>query len=298
MEQRRLGRSGLKVSRLALGTMTWGRDTDEHEAGDQLKIFLEAGGTLLDTAAGYGDGESERVIGGLLARRSTERRWSSRPRPASPGVPANESWTPRGGPCSTRWTGRCGGSAPTTSTCAGARVERRDRAGGDALRGRPRGDHRPGAVCRHLELLRLADRPSRDDADRPGRAPLVSTQMEYSLLQRGIEREVLPAAEALGLGVLAWSPLGAGVLTGKYRSGTPADSARRRRTSRGSSSASSTTGAGGSSSRCARAADGLDASPLEVALALGARRAGRHRSGGRGTDRGRPAVRARSSPSG
>ena len=66
MEQRRLGRSGLKVSRLALGTMTWGRDTDEHEAGDQLKAFLEAGGTLLDTAAGYGDGESERVIGGLL----------------------------------------------------------------------------------------------------------------------------------------------------------------------------------------------------------------------------------------
>ncbi len=66
MEQRRLGRSGLTVSRLALGTMTWGRDTDEHEAGDQLRAFLEAGGTLLDTAAGYGDGESERVIGGLL----------------------------------------------------------------------------------------------------------------------------------------------------------------------------------------------------------------------------------------
>src|SRR3954449_12303427 len=66
MEQRRLGRSGLKVSRLALGTMTWGRDTDQHEAADQLKAFLEAGGTLLDTAAGYGDGESERIIGGLL----------------------------------------------------------------------------------------------------------------------------------------------------------------------------------------------------------------------------------------
>ena len=63
MEQRRLGRSGLKVSRLGLGTMTWGRDTDEHEAAEQLSLFLEAGGTLLDTAAGYGDGESERVIG-------------------------------------------------------------------------------------------------------------------------------------------------------------------------------------------------------------------------------------------
>ncbi len=62
-----LGRSGLRVSRLGLGTMTWGRDTDEHEAADQLKVFLEAGGTLLDTAAGYGDGESERLIGQLLA---------------------------------------------------------------------------------------------------------------------------------------------------------------------------------------------------------------------------------------
>src|SRR5215218_4380628 len=67
MEQRRLGRSGLSVSRLALGSMTWGRDTDEHEAGDQMSAFLDAGGTLVDTAAGYGDGESERVVGRPLA---------------------------------------------------------------------------------------------------------------------------------------------------------------------------------------------------------------------------------------
>jgi aryl-alcohol dehydrogenase-like predicted oxidoreductase len=53
---------------------------------------------------------------------------------------------------------------------------------------------------------------------------VISTQMEYSLLQRGIEREVLPCAAALGLGVLPWSPLGRGVLTGKYRTGVPADS--------------------------------------------------------------------------
>src|SRR5918994_5029028 len=69
MEQRRLGRSGLRVSRLALGTMTWGRDTDEHEAADQMSGFLDAGGTLVDTAAGYADGESERVVGRLLATR-------------------------------------------------------------------------------------------------------------------------------------------------------------------------------------------------------------------------------------
>ena len=58
----------------------------------------------------------------------------------------------------------------------------------------------------------------------PGRAPLASTQVEYSLLNRHVEHEVLRPAEALGLGVLPWSPLGRGVLTGKYRSGTPADS--------------------------------------------------------------------------
>ena len=58
----------------------------------------------------------------------------------------------------------------------------------------------------------------------PGRAPIVSTQVEYSLVERGIEREVVPAARDLGIGILPWSPLGRGVLTGKYRTGTPADS--------------------------------------------------------------------------
>ena len=66
MQQRYLGRTGLKVSRLGLGTLTWGRDTDEHEARDQLVAFVDAGGTLLDTAAGYGDGAAEELIGSLL----------------------------------------------------------------------------------------------------------------------------------------------------------------------------------------------------------------------------------------
>ena len=66
MQQRSLGSTGLRVSRLGLGTMTWGRDTDEHEARDQLIAFAEAGGTLVDTAAGYTDGDSERLIGSLI----------------------------------------------------------------------------------------------------------------------------------------------------------------------------------------------------------------------------------------
>ena len=66
MEQRYLGRSGLRVSRMALGTMTWGRDTDADEAATQLLAFAEAGGTLVDTADVYVEGESERILGGLL----------------------------------------------------------------------------------------------------------------------------------------------------------------------------------------------------------------------------------------
>ena len=66
MQQRLLGGTGLSVSRLALGTMTWGRDTDEHEAREQLAAFVGAGGTLVDTAAGYTDGDSERLIGSLI----------------------------------------------------------------------------------------------------------------------------------------------------------------------------------------------------------------------------------------
>ena len=66
MQNRRAGKSGLMLSRIGLGTMTWGRDTDEHEAADQCRAYLDAGGNFLDTAAVYGDGDSERVIGGLI----------------------------------------------------------------------------------------------------------------------------------------------------------------------------------------------------------------------------------------
>src|SRR5690348_3122581 len=66
MQQRAVGATGLRVSRLGLGTMSWGRETDEHEARDQLIAFAEAGGTLVDTAAGYADGASEEIVGRLV----------------------------------------------------------------------------------------------------------------------------------------------------------------------------------------------------------------------------------------
>jgi aryl-alcohol dehydrogenase-like predicted oxidoreductase len=101
----------------------------------------------------------------------------------------------------------------------------------------------------------------------PGRAPLVANQVEYSLLQRGVEREVVPAAQALGVGLLPWSPLGRGVLTGKYRNGPPADS-------RGASAHFSAfvapylaPSAGSVVDAVLTAADGLGVSPVAVALA-------------------------------
>jgi aryl-alcohol dehydrogenase-like predicted oxidoreductase len=66
MEQRHLGRTGLRVSRLGLGTMAWGRDTDEGEAADLLKAYLDAGGNLVDTADVFGEGEAEALLGRLV----------------------------------------------------------------------------------------------------------------------------------------------------------------------------------------------------------------------------------------
>jgi aryl-alcohol dehydrogenase-like predicted oxidoreductase len=101
----------------------------------------------------------------------------------------------------------------------------------------------------------------------PGRAPVVAAQMEYSLLERGIERELLPAAEALGIGVLPWSPLGRGVLTGKYRNGRPLDS--RAATEHFAPFVQTYLEPRSSSivEAVVTAAGGLGVSPLEVALA-------------------------------
>ena len=98
----------------------------------------------------------------------------------------------------------------------------------------------------------------------PGRAPLISNQVRYSLLERGIEREVAPACAELGLGLLAYSPLGGGVLTGKYRSGVPADS-RGAAQGRNLSSYSDARQVG-IVEAVATAADGLATSPITVAL--------------------------------
>jgi aryl-alcohol dehydrogenase-like predicted oxidoreductase len=100
----------------------------------------------------------------------------------------------------------------------------------------------------------------------PGRAPLASVQVEYSLLNRAPEQELVPAARALGLGVLAWAPLGRGVLTGKYRTGTPADSRAASPHFGNYVGAYLEPRSAQVVEAVARAAEGLQWSPLEVAL--------------------------------
>ncbi|MFI5099200.1 MAG: aldo/keto reductase [Actinomycetes bacterium] len=269
MERRRLGRNGLQVSRLGLGTMTWGRDTDQHEAGDQLRAFLDAGGTLVDTAAAYGEGESERVLGSLLGSVV----------PRDEVVVATKAGIVRSG------------SSRSVDTSRRALLDELDR----SLH-RLDTDHVDlwqvhtwsweAPLEETLTALDFAVSTGRAryvgisnytgwqtaqaatwQAAWPGRAPVASTQVEYSLLERGVEREVLPAALELGLGVLAWSPLGRGVLTGKYRTGTPADS--RAAAAHYASFVEKYLNADAARvvTAVATAAEGLGLAPLEVALA-------------------------------
>ena len=274
MEQRRLGPDRAGVSRLALGTMTWGRDTDEHEAADQLMAFLEAGGTLVDTAAGYGDGESERVIGGLLGVGGRPRRGG--PRHQGRHLPAY------------RRTGR--------GHLARALL--------DALDGSLR---RLGTD--HVDLWQVhawsddtaleETLAALDHAVATGRARYAGIS-NYSGWQTGRAatwQQAVAGPGAAGLdpgGVLAaaarhrargaagrggarpraccrgrrWAPACSPASTAPARPRTPG---RRRRTSRASSSATSTSAAGGIVDAVCTAADGLERQPARGRAGLGAR---------------------------
>ncbi|MBY9073356.1 aldo/keto reductase [Nocardioides sp. WL0053] len=269
MQQRHLGRTGLKVSRLGLGTLTWGRDTDEHEARDQLIAFTEAGGTLLDTAAGYGDGASEELIGSLLGdvvhrddvvlatKAGVSRARGARETNVSRGylmATLDASLRRLGVDHVDLWQVHVwSDDVPLEETLTAL----------DLAVTSGRASYVGVSNYTGWQSARAATWQSAV----PGRATLASTQVEYSLLNRSAESEVIPAADHLGLGVLPWSPLGRGVLTGKYRTGTPADSRA------ASPHFSNFVGSylNERSARVveavARAADGLSWSPIEVALA-------------------------------
>ncbi len=229
MELRHVGSSGLRVSRLALGTMTWGRDTDEHESRDQLAAYLEAGGTFVDTAAGYGDGAAEELLGQLLpelcsredvvictkagiSRRTGDRVVDTSRRALLSSLDASlarlgtdhvDLWLVHA------WSD----GAPLDETLSA--LQHAVRTGKARYVGVSNYSGWQSARAAALAELR---------AELRGEAVLVANQVEYSLLNRTVEEEVIPSAQAHGLGLMAWSPLGRGVLTGKYRTGTPADS--------------------------------------------------------------------------
>ncbi len=222
MKHRHLGRSGLVVSRLALGTMTWGGDTEDDDAALQLRAFRGAGGTLLDTADVYVKGESERVLGKLLAKDggrdevlvATKAYGATGPGPMGRGLSRGHllaaldaSLARLGTDYVDLWQVHAWDPAtPLDETLATL-----DRA---VASGRVR-----YAGVSNFSGWQLAK------AAAISPTPIVSTQMEYSLLQRGIEREVVPAALDADVGILPWSPLGRGVLSGKYRRGQiPPDS--------------------------------------------------------------------------
>ncbi|MFB9314735.1 aldo/keto reductase [Nocardioides plantarum] len=268
MQQRSLGSTGLQVSRVGLGTMTWGRDTDEHEARDQLIAFAEAGGTLVDTAAGYTDGDSERLIGTLIGdvvsrdeivlatKAGVSRRSGERVADTSRGslLPTLDASLRRLGVDHVDlwqvhvWSDRTPLEETLTALDIAVSSGRASYVGISNYNG--------WQTAQAATWQRAV----------PGRATLASTQVEYSLLNRAVEREVLPASAALGLGVLPWSPLGRGVLTGKYRSGTPSDSRGASQVFAGFVGAYLDDASARVVEAVVRAADGLGWTPLEVAL--------------------------------
>ncbi len=269
MELRQLGRSGVRVSRLALGTMTWGRDTDEHEAAEQLRFYLDAGGNFIDTAAVYGNGDAERVLGGFLGVM----------------VPRDQIVIATKAGISFKNGERIVDNSRTSLIADLDRSLSHLRSEYVDLWQIHTWDEKTPleevlsaldyAVstgrARHVGISNFAawQLARSVTLQNPifGKAPIISTQNEYSLLNRRIEREILPASRELGVGVLSWSPLGRGVLTGKYRSGLPSDS-------RGASPHFSSFIEPYLDERSRKiveavmvASDGLGLSPLEVSLA-------------------------------
>ena len=220
MEYRTLGASGCSVSNLCLGTMTFGAESDEDVAHRQLDRFVEAGGTLVDTADVYSAGVSETIIGRWFADRPQD--ITDRVVLATKGrFPMDE--TPNGLGLSNRHLTR-------------ALDDSLRRLGLDVV------DlyqvHAFDPLTPLEETLRTLDRFVRAGkirywglsnftgwqltkavhlARQLGLTPPVTLQPQYSLLVREIEWEIVPAAQDAGLGLLPWSPLGGGWLSGKYR---------------------------------------------------------------------------------
>lgn len=206
----------LTVSRLAFGCMLLGDRTPAEEAPRLLDRFLQAGGTLLDTADVYGDGTSERVLALWLAQHRDEVIVATKLRFPMSDAPGGAGMAPD------RVRAACDASlqrmgidaidlyqvhAPDPDVPLEEQLEALDglvRAGKVRALG---ASNFPGWLLAWAVGLQ----------ERHGWAPFVSLQPQYSLVERSIELDALQLCRAAGLGVLPWGPLGAGFLTGRFR---------------------------------------------------------------------------------
>jgi len=226
MEMRMVGNSGLEISRLGLGTMTWGRDTDPHEAADQARAYIEAGGNFLDSANQYGNGDSERVIGGLIG---TLFRREDVVISTKAGISYEGSAL------------KSDASRPTLMSALDQSLARLGTDHVDLWQVQIWDEKVPledslsaldwaytSGRARYVGISNFngwqsARAISLQEAN-SAKAPIISIQNEFSLLARDVENDALECAVNLNRGFIAWSPLGRGALTGKYRNGIPADS--------------------------------------------------------------------------
>ena len=217
---RLLGRSGLRVSPLALGTMTFGQDwgwgADEAEAGRIFAAYVDRGGNFVDTAVNYTNGAAERMLGKLMQgqrdRIVLSTKFTMARQPGDPNAGGNHRMNlVRSVEQSLRQLGTdrielLHLHAWDDSTAP----EEVLRALDDLVRA---GKVLYLGIC-NTPAWRVAQLQTM--ADLRGWSPLVALQIEYSLVERSVEHELLPMARALGLGVMPWSPLGGGILSGKY----------------------------------------------------------------------------------
>jgi len=262
-----MGRSGLSVSRLALGTMAWGVGTPIEDARDHLKTYLAAGGDFVDTAYGYGDGASEEALGAMLGdlvpredlvictKAGISRRTGTRVVDTSRRTLMHQLETSLkriGTPYVDLWLVHTWSDdtplEETLSALEWAVTSGRARYVGIS--------NYSGWQAAHAATLMSASR-----------IPLVANEIEYSLLNRLPEDELASASQALGFGLLPWSPLGRGVLSGKYRHGIPSDSRAASRDFSGLAGLNLTEEAGQIVDAVAIAAQGMNVSPAEIALA-------------------------------
>jgi aryl-alcohol dehydrogenase-like predicted oxidoreductase len=233
MRYKLLGPSGLRVSEICLGTMSfgdaWGFGADEKESHRILAAYAEAGGNFIDTANKYHEGQSEEIVGTFLG--SERDRWV---------LASKYTLTMRDGDPNAAGNSRKNMRQSVEGSLRRLRTDYLDllfvhawdyatpvdevMSGLDDL-------VRAGKV----NYVALSDAPAwiasqaNTLAALRGWSPFVALQLEYSLIERTGERELLPVAEAFGLSVTAWAPMGGGVLTGKYTRGsseTPEDTKR------------------------------------------------------------------------